>query len=57
VPGDIEGERHGSAMASFAAVVCDAIDNGAAPAGAPTFADGHTCDLILDQLRAAPLTP
>jgi predicted dehydrogenase len=54
--GEGERERHGSAMGRFAEVVRDAVENGAAPAGAPTFADGYACDLVLDQLRAAPIT-
>jgi predicted dehydrogenase len=51
---DARTERHGSAMARFAVVVRDAVENRAAPAGAPTFADGYACDLVLDQLHAAP---
>jgi hypothetical protein len=35
--------------------VRDAVDGHRAPPGAPTFADGHACDLVLDQLRAAPI--
>jgi hypothetical protein len=54
---EAEGERHQSAMANFAEVVRDAVQDGAAPAGAPTFADGYACDLVMDVLRAAPLAP
>jgi predicted dehydrogenase len=50
-----EGERHGSAMTNFAEVVRDAVHTGVAPAGAPTFADGYACDLVLDSLRSSPL--
>jgi predicted dehydrogenase len=53
VPAD--GDRHDEAMRRWAVVVRDAVDSGGAPPGAPTFVDGHACDLVLDQLRAAPI--
>jgi predicted dehydrogenase len=49
------GDRHDDAMRRWAEGVRDAVDGHRAPPGAPTFADGHACDLVLDQLRAAPI--
>ena len=40
-------------MRRFAEVVRDAVTSGDVPPGIPTFADGHACDVVLDQLRAA----
>jgi predicted dehydrogenase len=48
-------DRHHVAMQRFATDVRDAFENGAPLPGMPTFADGHACDLVLDQLRAAPI--
>jgi predicted dehydrogenase len=47
-------DRHLEPMRRFAEVVRDAVTSGAAPDGAPTFADGRACDVVLDRLRAAP---
>ena len=41
-------------MQRFAEVVRDVVTSGEVPPGVPTFADGHACDVVLDQLRAAP---
>jgi predicted dehydrogenase len=49
-----DADRHHEPMRRFAEVVRDAVESGEVPAGAPTFADGHACDEVLDRLRAAP---
>jgi predicted dehydrogenase len=49
-------DRHTEPMRRFAEVVRDVVTSGEVPPGVPTFADGRACDLVLDQLRAAPLT-
>lgn len=49
VPG--EGDRHTEPMRRWAATVCDAVRDGAAPPGAPTFEDGLACVRVLDRLR------
>ena len=51
---DAAPDRHREPMRRFAAVVRDAVRCGAAPDHAPTFADGHACDVALDRLRAQP---
>jgi predicted dehydrogenase len=48
-------DRHTEPMRRFAEVVRDVVTTGEVPPGVPTFADGHACDLVLDQLRAAPV--
>jgi predicted dehydrogenase len=48
-------DRHHAAMQAFAEVVRDSVTGGVALPDVPTFADGHACDLVLDQLRAAPI--
>ena len=47
-------DRHTEPMRRFAEVVRDVVISGEVPPGVPTFADGRACDLVLDQLRAAP---
>jgi predicted dehydrogenase len=54
-PGERGSDRHDQPMHRFAEVVRDVVTSGEVPPGVPTFADGHACDVILDQLRAAPL--
>lgn len=55
-PGDTRGsDRHDEPMHRFAEVVRDVVTSGEVPPGVPTFADGHACDVVLDQLRAAPI--
>ncbi len=49
-------DRHDEPMHRFAEVVRDVVTSGEVPPGVPTFADGHACDVVLDQLRAAPIT-
>ncbi len=49
------GDRHGTPMRRFAEVVRDVVTSGEVPPGVPTFVDGLACDLVLDQLRAAPV--
>ncbi|MDQ1480520.1 MAG: hypothetical protein QOI44_1381, partial [Actinomycetota bacterium] len=39
----------------FAEVVRDVVTGADVPPGVPTFADGLACDIVLDQLRAAPI--
>ena len=46
------GDRHLDPMRRFAEVVRDVVTSGEVPPGVPTFADGHACDVVLDQLRA-----
>ncbi len=46
------GDRHLEPMRRWAGVVRDALVEGIAPAGAPTFADGLACARVLDRLRA-----
>jgi predicted dehydrogenase len=53
IPAD-DGDRHLAPMRRFAEVVRDAVAGGEMPEHAPTFADGHACDEVLDRLRAAP---
>ena len=48
-------DRHDDPMRRFAEVVRDVVTSGEVPPGVPTFVDGHACDLVLDQLRAAPI--
>jgi predicted dehydrogenase len=48
-------DRHDAPMRRFAEVVRDVVTSGEVPPGVPTFADGVACDLVLDQLRAAPV--
>lgn len=45
------GDRHAGPMARWAAVVRDAVRDGAAPRDAATFADGLACARVLDALR------
>jgi predicted dehydrogenase len=52
---DRGGDRHDEPMHRFAEVVRDVVTSGEVPPGVPTFADGHACDVVLDQLRAAPM--
>jgi len=42
-------------MQRFAEVVRDVVTGGEVPPGVPTFADGHACAVVLDQLRASPV--
>lgn len=44
-------ERHEGPMRIWAEVVRDAVESGITPDGAPTFADGHACDVVLARLR------
>jgi len=48
-------DRHHDPMRRFAEVVRDVVTSGEVPPGVPTFADGVACDVVLDQLRAAPV--
>ena len=48
-------DRHDDPMCRFAEVVRDVVTSGEVPPGVPTFVDGHACDVVLDQLRAAPV--
>jgi predicted dehydrogenase len=50
-------DRHDEAMRAWACVVRDCVRTGIVSAGVPTFADGVACDVVLAQLRAAPLVP
>ncbi|MCU1428205.1 MAG: oxidoreductase domain protein [Actinomycetia bacterium] len=52
---DPGADHHHTAMRNWVIDVRDAVESGAASKGMPTFADGHACDLVLDQLRAAPI--
>jgi predicted dehydrogenase len=45
-------DPHRVPMRRFAEVVRDAVEAGAAPPGAPTFADGLACVRVLEQLRS-----
>jgi len=45
------GDRHAEPMQRWATTVRDAVRDGAAPVGAPTFADGVACVRVLDRLR------
>lgn len=49
-------DRHDDPMRRFAEVVRDVVTSGEVPPGVPTFADGRACDVVLDRLRAAPVT-
>jgi predicted dehydrogenase len=51
-----KADRHHEPMRRFVEVVRDVVTSGEVPPGVPTFADGHACDVVLDQLRAAPVT-
>jgi predicted dehydrogenase len=51
---DGAGDGHLAPMRAFATVVRDAVTTGEVDASTPTFADGHACDVVLDQLRASP---
>jgi hypothetical protein len=42
-----------SAHCEWAGVIRDAVRDGAAPAGAPTFADGLAWNEVMDRIRAA----
>jgi predicted dehydrogenase len=53
-PGD-GSDRHAEPMHRFAEVVRDVVTGAEVPPGVPTFADGYACDVVLDQLRAAPI--
>ena len=48
-------DGHDDPMCRFAEVVRDVVTSGEVPPGVPTFVDGHACDVVLDQLRAAPV--
>jgi predicted dehydrogenase len=45
-------DAHVEPMRRFAGVVRDAVRDGIAPTGAPTFADGLACARVLERLRA-----
>lgn len=47
-----DGDPHLAPMQRWAEVVRDAVADGIAPSGAPTFADGFACAEVLDALRA-----
>jgi hypothetical protein len=51
---DDGGDGHLAPMRRFAEVVRDAVTTGEVAGSTPTFADGHACDVVLDQLRASP---
>jgi predicted dehydrogenase len=46
-----DSDPHQVPMRRFAEVIRDAVEEGAAPPGTPTFADGLACAKVLDQLR------
>lgn len=48
-----EPDPHRVPMRRFAEVARDAVEDGATPDGAPTFADGLACARVLDQLRGS----
>jgi predicted dehydrogenase len=50
-----ERDRHADPVGRFAEVVRDVVTSAEVPPGVPTFADGLACDIVLDQLRAAPI--
>jgi predicted dehydrogenase len=45
-------DAHVEPMRHFARVVCDAVRDGIAPSGVPTFADGLACARVLERPRA-----
>jgi predicted dehydrogenase len=45
-------DPHMVPMRAWARIVRDAVRDGKVPDGEPTFADGLTCALVMDQLRA-----
>ncbi|HEV3452467.1 MAG TPA: Gfo/Idh/MocA family oxidoreductase [Acidimicrobiia bacterium] len=47
-----DGDPHVEPMRRWAGVVRDCVQDGVAPPGAPTFADGLACARVLDRLRA-----
>jgi predicted dehydrogenase len=47
-----DGDPHLAPMRRWATVVRDAVEQGAPPPDAPTFADGLACARVLDALRA-----
>jgi predicted dehydrogenase len=47
-------DHHAGPMLAAAAAIRDAVLSGSVPPAVATFADGLACDLVLDQLRAAP---
>lgn len=51
-----DGDPHFEPMRRWAEVVRDAVEEGAAPFGAPTFEDGLACARVLDHLRRQPAT-
>jgi predicted dehydrogenase len=52
--GAAASDHHEEPMHRFAEAVRDVVTSGEVPPGVPTFADGLACDIVLDQLRAAP---
>jgi predicted dehydrogenase len=46
-----EGDPHTEPMRRWAAVVRNAVEDGVAPPGVPTFADGLASAIVLDALR------
>ena len=46
-------DPHLEPMRRFVDIACSAVRRGQTPAGAPTFADGLACVLVLDQLRSS----
>jgi predicted dehydrogenase len=55
-PKGSSADRHHDPMRRFAEVVRDVVTSGEVTPGVPTFADGRACDVVLDRLRAAPLS-
>ena len=55
-PNGSSADRHQDPMRRFAEVVRDVVTSGEVTPGVPTFADGRACDVVLDRLRAAPVT-
>ena len=51
----VPGDPHLGPMLAMAAMVRDAVGDGFAPPGAPTFADGLACAEVLERLRALPM--
>lgn len=47
-----DGDPHLEPLRRWATVVRDAVEEGTAPLGAPTFADGLACARVLDLLRS-----
>lgn len=49
---DVVGDPHLTPMRRWAEVARDAVEDGMAPAGTPTFVDGLACARVLDAIRS-----